>query len=142
MIKYALHCAVGHEFEGWFASSSDFDEQVVHGLLECPVCGAAEVSKQIMAPAVTGAKTDDAPPSRKLREMMMEAAEAVRSHVEENFDYMGDAFADEARAIHEGRSEARGIYGEATPAQIQGLEKDGVSVAPMPPAPIDRRKLS
>jgi hypothetical protein len=142
VIKYALHCAAGHEFEGWFGSSSDFDDQAERGLVACPVCGDAHVAKQIMAPAVTGARKADPAPSAKLREMMLEAAEQVRAHVEENFDYMGDAFADEARAIHEGRSEARGIYGEATPKEIQGLEKDGVSVAPMPPAPIDRRKLS
>ncbi len=137
MIKYALHCAAGHEFEGWFGSSSDFDDQAARGLVECPVCGDASVAKQIMAPAVTGAKkkADSAPPSAKMRETMMEVAEQVRTHVEENFDYMGDAFATEARAIHEGRSEARGIYGEATPKEIQSLEKDGVSVAPMPPVP-------
>lgn len=134
MIKYALHCAAGHEFEGWFGSSSDFDDQAGRGLITCPVCGDARVAKQIMAPAVTGAKKADPAPSAKLREMVMEAAEQVRSHVEENFDYMGDAFANEARAIHEGRSEERGIYGEATPQEIQSLEKDGVSVAPLPPA--------
>ncbi len=134
MIKYALQCGGGHAFEGWFGSSSDFDEQSERGLVACPVCGDAQVTKQIMAPAVTGAKKADPAPSAKLREMMMEAAEQVRSHVEENFDYMGDAFAAEARAIHEGRSEPRGIYGEATPKEIQSLEKDGVSVAPLPPA--------
>lgn len=135
MIKYALHCGTGHEFEGWFGSSSDFDDQAARGLVECPVCGDADVAKQIMAPAVTGAKKTSPEASAKLREMMMEAAQQVRSHVEENFDYMGDAFAEEARAIHEGRSEVRGIYGEATAKEIQGLEKDGVSIAPLPPVP-------
>ena len=144
MIKYALHCAAGHEFEGWFGSSSEFDDQAARGLVQCPVCGDARVTKQIMAPAVTGAKKKQAvpEPSAQMREVMMEVAEAVRAHVEENFDYMGDAFAEEARAIHEGRSEARGIYGEATPKEIQGLEKDGVSVAPLPPTRRERRKLS
>jgi hypothetical protein len=141
LIKYALHCAAGHEFEGWFGSSAEFDDQAARGLVECPVCGA-EVTKQIMAPAVIGAKKITPQASAKMREMMMEAAQQVRSHVEENFDYMGDAFATEARAIYEGRSEARGIYGEATPKEIQSLEKDGVSIAPLPPAPTDRRKLS
>ncbi len=135
MIKYALHCAGGHAFEGWFGSSSDYDDQASRGMVACPVCGDADVAKQIMAPAVTGARKADPAPSAKMREMMLQAADAVRSHVEENFDYMGDAFAGEARAIHEGRSEARGIYGEATRKEIQALEKDGVSVAPMPPAP-------
>jgi hypothetical protein len=142
LIKYALHCGAGHGFEGWFGSSAEFDNQAARGLVECPVCGDASVVKQIMAPAVTGAKKTSDPAPAKLREMMMEAAQQVRSHVEENFDYMGDAFAKEARAIHEGRSEVRGIYGEATPKEIQSLEKDGVQIAPLPPAPVDRRKLS
>lgn len=142
MIKYALHCGAGHAFEGWFGSSAEFDDQAARGLVECPFCGNAEVSKQIMAPAVAGTRKADPEHAAKVREMMMEAAQQVRTHVEENFDYMGDAFASEARAIHEGRSEARGIYGEATPKEIQALEKDGVNVAPLPQAPIEKSKLS
>ncbi len=66
--------------------------------------------------------------------MMMEAAAKVRAHVEENFDYVGDRFAKEAREIHEGVSEARGIYGEATPQEVKALHEDGVPVASLPPA--------
>jgi len=135
MIKYALQCGAGHDFEGWFGASADYDDQAQRGLLTCPVCGTASVEKQIMAPAVAGTKRRDIEPSPKLREMVMEAAAKVREHVEENFDYMGDAFADEARAIHEGRSEERGIYGEATPTEVKALIEDGVKVAPLPPAP-------
>jgi hypothetical protein len=142
LIKYALHCSAGHAFEGWFGSSADFDDQAAQGMVECPVCGDAQVAKQIMAPAVTGVRNADPERAAKMREMMMQAVEQVRTHVEDNFDYMGDAFADEARAIHEGRSEARGIYGEATPKEIQALERDGVSVAPLPPPPNRQRKLS
>ena len=143
MIKYALVCAGGHDFEGWFGSSSDYDDQAARGLLECPVCGAAEVRKQIMAPAVAGTKAQrpgDLNP--QMREMMMQAQAAVRSHVEDNFDYVGDAFAREARAIHEGRSEERGIYGEATPTEVKALVEDGVRVAPLPPAPPKKEELN
>ncbi len=133
MIKYALQCPDGHVFEGWFGSSSEYDDQAARGLVACPFCGGHEVTKQIMSPAVASAKTAAIGPPAKLREMMREAAEQVRSHVEQNFDYMGDAFADEARAIHEGRSEVRGIYGEATPCQITALEQDGVKIAALPP---------
>ena len=113
MIKYALACEHEHGFEGWFGSSGDFDDQQARGLLECPVCASRSVRKQIMAPAVAGTKrnTPDMPP--QMRSMMMEAMSKVRAHVEENFDYVGDSFAAEARAIHEGRSAERGIYGEA-----------------------------
>ena len=134
MIKYALVCEYDHEFEGWFAASADFDDQAARGLLACPVCASKAVRKQIMAPAVSGTKrnTPEGPP--QMRAMVMEAMAKVRSHVEENFDYVGDAFAREARAIHEGRSEDRGIYGEATPAEVKKLAEDGVPVAALPPA--------
>lgn len=135
MIKYALACEHGHAFEGWFGSSDDYDDQQARGLLECPLCASKAVKKQIMAPAVAGTKrtvSSDVP--AKLRPMVMEALGKVRQHVEENFDYVGDAFAAEARAIHEGRSEDRGIYGEATPAEVRKLAEEGVPVAPLPPA--------
>ncbi len=135
MIKYALSCDRHHEFEGWFGSSSDYDDQARRGLLECPACGSKAVSKQIMAPAVAGTKAQKSGaglPAR-MRGVMMEAMGKVRAHVEENFDYVGDAFAREARDIHEGRSEERGIYGEATPVEVKALVDDGVPVAPLPP---------
>jgi len=142
MIRYALHCDAGHEFEAWFGSSSDWDDQSARGLVECPFCASTAVSKQIMAPAVAGRKRSGAPDSGALRTMMMQAARQVRSHVETNFDYVGDAFAREARDIHEGRSEKREIYGEATPAEVKKLKDDGVPVAPLPAAPPDPTKLN
>jgi hypothetical protein len=137
MIKYALVCEREHGFEGWFGSSADYDDQQARGLLECPVCASKAVRKQIMAPAVTGTKAQRPAPAiaPAMREMVMEAMGRVREHVEENFDYVGDAFAREARAIHEGRSEDRGIYGEASPDEVRKLAEDGVPVAPLPPKP-------
>jgi len=144
MIKYALACDQGHPFEGWFSASSDFDDQKAAGRLECPVCGSRAIAKQIMAPAIAGTKAQtgaiDASP--QMRAMMMEAMGRVRAHVEENFDYMGDRFASEARAIHEGRSEERGIYGEATPTEVRALVEDGVPVAPLPPPPVKKEELN
>lgn len=142
MIRYALACEHDHPFEGWFGASADYDDQQARGLIECPVCGSTCVRKQIMAPAVAGTKrsTPDLPP--EARQMMMEALGKVRAHVEENFDYVGDAFAAEARAIHEGRSEDRGIYGEATPAEVKKLAEDGVPVAPLPPGPPKKSQVN
>lgn len=136
MIKYALQCDAEHEFEGWFGSSADYDDQAERGLVQCPVCGSRGVSKQIMAPAVAGTKAQRAAPDvdPRMREMMMTAMGEVRRHVEDNFDYVGDTFAKEARAIHEGKSEERGIYGEASPTEVKALVEDGVRVAPLPPA--------
>lgn len=143
MIRYALLCAHEHDFEGWFGASADFDDQQARGLIECPVCGSKAVRKAIMAPAVAGTKKQDrdATPAQT-QAMMMEAMGRVRRHVEENFDDVGDAFAKEARAIHEGRAEERGIYGQATPREVRELVEDGVPVAPLPPEPTKKSQLN
>jgi hypothetical protein len=136
MIKYALACDHDHAFEGWFGSSSDYDDQAARGLLECPLCASKTVRKQIMTPAVAGTKAQkSAPePSAQMREMMMTAMGEVRRQVEDNFDYVGDRFAKEARDIHDGKSEERGIYGEASPKEVKALVEDGIKIAPLPPA--------
>lgn len=143
MIRYALTCEAGHEFEGWFSASGDFDDQAGRGLLSCPVCDTHAVRKQIMAPSVAGStrrEPDENPAAR--RAMMMEVMGRVRAHVHANFDYVGDSFATEARAIHEGRSEERGIYGEASPKEVKALVADGVPVAPLPPEPPKKTEVN
>lgn len=131
MMRYQLRCADDHEFEGWFRSSADYDAQAKKGLLECPVCGSDEVSKAIMAPAVATAeaKQDRAVRMHKMRQFFTQ----VRKHVETNADYVGDKFADEARAIHYGDAEERQIYGEATMADARDLMDEGIPVLPLPP---------
>ena len=143
MIRYALTCDHGHDFEGWFGASGDYDDQQARGLLECPVCASRGVRKQIMAPAISGTKRTarDVEPAQ-MQAMMMEAAGRIRRHVEETFDDVGDAFASEARAIHEGRAEDRGIYGQATPKEVRDLVEDGVPVAPLPPEPLKKTELN
>jgi hypothetical protein len=145
MIRYALVCVHEHPFEAWFASSAAYDDQAARGLVECPFCATTRVGKQIMAPAVAGTKRAEGPePAAKLQTMMMEAASRVRAHVEANFDNVGDAFAREARAIHEGDSEPRSIYGKATPQEVRALNEDGVPCAPLPAAvtPADKTRLN
>ena len=137
MIRYALQCEKDHAFEAWFGSSGDYDAQSASGAIECPFCASRRVAKQIMAPAV---RTSDARPGSDPRDMVMEAASAIRRKIESDFDYVGDAFAREARAIHEGDSEKRSIYGEATPAEVRSLAADGVPCAPLPAALSPRRK--
>lgn len=135
MIRYALVCKKDHEFDGWFRSSSLFDEQVKAGEVSCPVCGSQDIRKALMAPNIAkggsekrGTKADAA---QKFSAMMM----ALRKHVEENCDYVGDAFAETARRIHYGEEEARDIYGEVTPDDARDLIEEGVDVAPLPVVP-------
>ncbi len=129
MIRYALLCDNEHEFDGWFRSSAVFEEQVRAGEVACPVCGGREVRKALMAPSL--ARSEVGTPAETIRTMMM----ALRRHVEENCDYVGDAFAETARRIHFGEEEQRGIYGEATPDEALALVEEGVEVAPLPVLP-------
>lgn len=137
MIRYALTCDNEDSFEGWFASSADYDDQEARGLIECPACGSKTVRKAPMAPAV---RTRDSagPPSPA------EIAARVRAHIREKFDYVGEGFAREARAIHDGDAPDRPIWGEATPDEARALSEDGLPVAPLPPAlaPTPPRKLN
>ncbi len=131
MIRYDLKCANGDEFDAWFGSIADYDAQAASGLIQCPHCGSPHVEKAPMAPAiVTGRKKD----ARNERAVAMAMAAQVREHVEKNFDYVGQDFADEARKMHSGESEERAIWGEATPEQAEELAEEGVPVAPLPPA--------
>lgn len=146
MIRYALVCDRDHGFEGWFAASDDYDDQAARGLVECPVCLSRAVRKQIMAPALCGVRKTvaDEEPSKAPatspgppQAMMMEALGRIRRHVLDRFENVGDAFAAEARRIHAGESEDRGIYGQARPEEVRALHADGIAVAPLPPDPKD-----
>jgi hypothetical protein len=141
MIKYDLKCDNGDEFEAWFGSIADYDKQADAGLVECPHCGSKHVTKAPMAPAVQTSRKLEA---RKERAVAMAMAAKVREHIKDNFDYVGDKFADEARKMHEGETEERAIWGEATPEEVRALEEDGVPASPLPPelAPPQPKKLN
>jgi hypothetical protein len=141
MIRYDLKCDKGDEFEAWFGSIADYDKQADAGLVECPHCGSKHVTKAPMAPAVQTSRKQEA---RKDRAVAMAMAAKVREHIKDNFDYVGDKFADEARKMHEGESEERAIWGEATPEEVRALEEDGVPASPLPPelAPTLPKKLN
>jgi hypothetical protein len=131
VIVYNLRCKNGHEFEGWFQDSAAFDAQAKSGRLSCPSCDSTKVEKAIMAPALSGAKKTPvtADESKKMRQFMT----GLRKYVQENADYVGPKFAEEARKIHYGEVEDRHIYGEATLQEAKELVEEGVDVAPLPP---------
>jgi len=141
MIRYDLKCDNGDEFEAWFGSIADYDKQAAAGLVECPHCGSKHVEKAPMAPAVRTSRSVEA---RKERAVAMAMAAKVREHIKDNFDYVGDKFADEARKMHSGETEDRAIWGEVTPDEAKALEEEGVPAAPLPPelAPAPERKLN
>jgi hypothetical protein len=133
VIAYSLRCHKGHEFEGWFRDSLAFDEQSASGHLSCPSCRSIRIEKAIMAPAVSGTKKtavkNKAAEARQVRQF----ATGLRKYVQENADYVGPNFAEEARKIHYGETPDRHIYGEATARDAQELVDEGIDVAPLPP---------
>ena len=135
MIKYALKCASGHDFDSWFRDSAAFDALLTAGQVTCSVCGDARVEKTLMAPAVSGAKKKDREGEAPLSTPATPAEAALkilREHLKKNSDYVGDEFADEARRIHVGESEQRSIWGEATAEDAKALKDEGIPVAPIP----------
>jgi hypothetical protein len=154
MIHYQLRCSQEHEFDGWFPDSAGFDRQVTLKLVECPQCGNTDIERALMAPALgrnpkrqhsepapveaspTEAKAAVAlPPSGPLPDQMRSMLQRLRAEVEKNCDYVGPDFADEARKMHRGESDRRGIYGETTPEQAESLADDGIEVTSIPWVP-------
>jgi len=137
LIRFSLHCEHAHEFEGWFRSNDDFDTQKKRGFVECPACGSNKVEKALMAPAVSTSRKQEkmALAMGEQQRRAMAELKALSQKMRENADYVGDKFAEEARKIHFGETEARGIYGEATAEEAKGLIDDGVDFMPIPVFP-------
>jgi hypothetical protein len=161
MIRYALVCAKGHEFESWFPNSAAYDKQAKRGLVSCPQCGETKVEKALMAPKLSGTKKRGraAPPpavaaeapaapqaeakapvamvSPQEREFRQKLKE-LREHLTKNSDYVGEKFPEEARKMHYGEKDHRSIYGEASPQEAKDLHDEGIEFHPLPVLPDER----
>jgi hypothetical protein len=161
MIVFDLKCKKNHVFEAWFRNSDAYEQQASDGHVECPFCGSTEVVKSLMSPnipAKSNIKSDielpladfaadhmvaasaNVPDSmeasaedvKRALDHMHETMKKYRNHVKKECEYVGENFAKEARAIHDGLSETRGIYGEATLEETEELLTDGVDILPVP----------
>lgn len=145
MIVFDLECrAAGHRFEGWFGSSDDYARQQERGLVSCPTCGSADVGKAVMAPAV-GRKGNQmlAPVASRAEKRPMATGlppEAVavlktiatmQAEAIKNSTWVGEKFADDARAMHYGEKDHALIHGQATPDEAKELLEEGIAVAPL-----------
>ena len=144
-----LQCASGHAFEGWFASEDDFQAQLGRSLVACPLCASTQITKLLSAPRLnlSGARhVPDAAPApvsapeahaptdvanldpRQLQAAWMKAVQHVMAQTED----VGARFAQEARKMHYGETEERGIRGQATPQETRELLEEGIQVVPLP----------
>lgn len=153
MILYQLCCAQNHTFEAWFRDSSAYDMQAKDGHVECPYCGSTQVSKAPMAPAIGHGRSDRGQGDKggaednetnihamsenrahEVAQQILDAVGRIKNYAEENFEDVGEKFADEARKIHYGEAQERGIYGRATEDEAQDLEQEGVEFVRLPGA--------
>ncbi len=155
MIHYQLRCRENHAFDGWFKDSAAFEAQAKRGLIECPECGGTDVERALMTPAVpkkgnrlpvpvaTPAAVPAVPEAAGAAKatagpvpaQVIALLQRMREEVEKNCDYVGEQFAEEARKIHRGESERRGIYGESTPEQAEALAEEGIEISRIPWVP-------
>lgn len=158
VIVFGLICDEGHEFEGWFRSNDDFDDQQASGNVACPACTSTRVEKGIMAPNLNisgvsdsghrpyGDETDltdhaesIAALETEIADMRRQIKDELRDFVEENFDNVGQEFPEEARRRWYDEEET-GVYGHASVEDMVDLIDEGIPVAPLPEDPEQRRK--
>lgn len=150
-----LQCLHGHAFEGWFSSDDDFRQQMAARMIACPMCGEAAVAKMPSAPRLnlSGASAAPAaasPVSPKAQEGGAAPAGSVAAlppaalqaawmqmvrRVMANTEDVGQRFAEEARRMHYGEAQERGIRGQATQAETEELMDEGIAVMPLPMPP-------
>lgn len=158
MIKYALVCEHGHDFESWFPSSDSFDTQAKRGFVECPLCQSKKISKALMSPAISTSRRKAAmtapanpepgdavvPPPAPPQPVALldERQQHVRAMIRElhqklteNSTDVGESFTAEARRMHDGDSPKRSIHGKATFEEARALVEEGIPVLPVPTLP-------
>jgi hypothetical protein len=126
-----LRCANGHRFEGWFASDEAFMEQNGGGLVECPLCADKLVTRMPSAPRLNLSSSAVDPVPARAADLQAAWMKAVRQVIA-NTENVGERFAEEARRIHYGEAEQRGIRGQASREDRQALEDEGIEVHPLP----------
>ncbi|MEM7360747.1 MAG: DUF1178 family protein [Pseudomonadota bacterium] len=155
MIIYDLICDANHEFEGWFKDADDMSSQQAGGLLTCPLCDSANVSKKLTAPKLNK-KSNSLPASSSATQevaiaggqspekfaQLQEMLGKVHDYIEQNFTDVGNRFAEEAISIHRGEKDAANIRGTASQEQLEEMAEEGVAAVPLPPKPIDRKKIN
>lgn len=145
MIIYDLECGSQHRFEGWFKNAEEFAEQQDNGMLICPVCGSEDIRKIPSASHIAKASSSELlDPVKKETDQAdrRQVLKMFNDYINNNFDDVGNRFAEEAKKMHYGESEERNIRGTATSDEIKELKEEGVSAIQLPPAPYDKDKLN
>ncbi len=149
MIKYSLKCSENvcnkrEPFDGWFHNSSSFEKQIKAGYVSCPYCGSLKVRKNLMSPSVKTSKeiklktNSENLKNKELYQKtdkqldMMVVLRNLKKQIQKNAEFVGKNFAKEAKAIHEGKSKQRAIYGQANTKDLEELKSKNIDVINVP----------
>ncbi len=143
MIVFSLSCTEKHAFDGWFRSSDDFDSQRRMGLVECPVCGDADIAKQLSAPRInsgasahraeTPASAQPVPAATMVPGLQQHMLREFKQFVVANTENVGSAFAETARRMHYGEESHRSIRGRVSADEARVLHDEGIDTMALPP---------
>ena len=132
---FDLKCVNEHVFEAWFKDSETFEHQVEGSEIVCPVCGDSDVEKALMAPRIGKSDREMTTKAVEHAKRYASFASEIRRRVEDNCDYVGPEFPEEARKIHHGEVEKRNIYGDASKEEAKELCEEGIEISQMPWVP-------
>ena len=133
MIKYCLKCKkCSLEFESWFSSSKEFDRLKKLKHLNCQNCNSSKIEKSLMSPNLTNSKKSFAQNEQKIKDIKNQLKK-YQKIVKDNFEFVGDNFAYEARSIHYNKKkEKKGIYGNASSEEVKELKNEGIETEMIP----------
>ena len=132
MIVFNLQCSdCSLAFEGWFGSSKSCEIQIEKKLVQCVSCGSSNITKELSRPNVSVKKGNVAPNEKALRDFRNKVKE-VNKFVKQNFEFVGDQFAYEARKSHYSKSNNKPVYGNATKEEVADLNDEGIEVTSIP----------
>ena len=134
MIKYNLKCSNNHEFESWFADSSEFEKLNKKKLLECIYCPSKKIKKSIMAPMLSVAKKDKEN-LKKIDKIFRDNKDnliRIRNYIEQNFEFVGKNFSKKVREVYYDKKNNKKIYGTATSKERQDLAEEGIDLISIP----------
>lgn len=138
MIVLDLVCSAGHRFEGWFASADAFADQAARGLVTCPGCGDAQITRLPAGPRLVRSERQSAAPAPASAPaggpaMDMRAVMRLLRSLAGEAENVGERFPEEARRIHYQEAPARRIRGQASLDDTLELLEEGIAVLPVPP---------
>ncbi len=133
MIKYKLICKdCNNVFDSWFSNSKEYEKLKKKKYLNCHICESTRVEKTLMAPNVlntSGFKDEEV---NKIKEIKFKLRE-FKKFIKNNFKYVGEKFAYEARSIHyDPKKKKKPIYGKASRKQIEELKQEGIKTEVFP----------